>query len=103
VKESFGQRNDDAAHKFGDKPFKWIMVCGDIANVNMYDELDHDGIMPATRWAYACDMFAEWIGRRKGTIHGVTVNYATGDVVAGHHYEEYDVDIPFTVQTFEDM
>ena len=56
MKERFGQWNDDAAQKFGDKPFKWIMVCGDIAN--MYDELDHDGIMPATQWA--CGMFAEW-------------------------------------------
>ena len=91
MKERFGQWNEEAAQKFGDQPFKWIMVCGDIAN--MYDELNHDGIMPATKWA--CDMFSEWIGRRKGTIRGVTVNYATGDVVAGHRYEEHDVYIPF--------
>ena len=91
MKERFGKWNAEAAQKFGDKPYKWILICGDIAN--MYDELDHDGIMPATRWG--CEQLAEWIGRRRGTIKGVTVNYSTGDVVAGHRYEDYDVYVPF--------
>ena len=92
MKERFNEWNRLADQRFGDKPYRWLLVCGDIAN--MYDELDHDGIMPATRWA--CDSFPEWIGRRARSILGITVNMVKQEVVAGHRYEEGDVYISFT-------
>ena len=92
VKERFQLWNRLAQCKFGHAPYKWLLVCGDIAN--MYDEIDHDGIMPATRWA--CDSFPEWIGRRAKSIQGVTVNMVKQEVVAGHGYEEGDVYVSFS-------
>ena len=87
VKERFTEWNRLAASKFGDKPYKWILICGDIAN--MYDELDHGGIMPAISWM--CDELAGWIGRRKGSVKGLTINMVKNEVVAGHRYEDFDV------------
>ena len=89
----------EAKEHYKGKPFKWIVITGDVAN--MYDELDHHEISGAT--SRAMGEVAEWANKRYCNTKGVTVNRDEAKLGTNYNLED-GVYIPFsTLQEVSDF
>jgi len=81
----------EARTRYGAGNFKWLLLVGDLAN--MYDELDHSGIDPAS--LEALKQYSSWVGRRSTSVRGLTINMVTMEVIDGKRYLDHDVYFSF--------